>query len=78
MNKEILTFGCIEMEKCEYCKVITRYITRFLEKKGYKYFIDYKDEEEVTPWCFMLHKLVCMQEIFAETIYLFWQKMLNC
>lgn len=49
MNKEILTFGCIEMEKCEYCKVITRYITRFLEKKGYKYFIDYKDEEEVTP-----------------------------
>ena len=59
MNKEVLTFGCIEVEKCEYCKVITRYITRFLEKKGYKYFIDYKDEEEVTPWCFM-HSQISM------------------
>ena len=81
MDKEIITFGDIEIEKQKFHyhknlisiydldinrTVVTNKIF-FLTKKGFKYFIGYKDNETVRPLCIMHGNMSASRKDFDET-----------
>ena len=83
MNKKFITFGDIEIEKrksyylkhsinmknIEIDKIIISNKVAFA-KNGFKYSIDYKDDEEVKPLCIMHSKPCGYTKSFDETKYM--------
>ena len=80
MNKEIILFGDIKIEICKFHyskyaikvnnlgvnKVIISKRVSFC-KKGFKYFIGYKDDKKVKPLCIMFPKMSGYVKCFDET-----------
>ena len=83
MGKEIIMFGYIKIEKHKFYqhkspisigdvdinKIIVSNKVPF-GKKGFKYFIGYKDERKVRPLCMILPKMTAYRRDSDETKYM--------
>ena len=86
MEKAIIKFGDIEIEKQKFhqhkllISIKTRGINKIVVsnkvsfgKKGFKYFIGYKDAK-IRPLCIFLPKMSAYRRDFDETKYVFFDK----
>ena len=83
MDKKIIKFGKTEIEKYKFHQhknsisiynVYTNKTLVFNEayfgKRGFKYFIDYKNGKKVKPLCLILPKMSAYRKDFDETKYM--------